>query len=148
MSGSQELAVAGPIVLRQTGSCDGESGIHTGLHVAGATGDTLLLVGSSAVSDLGGWTVSVPTDVAACNARAGDACNELLTDRPLEFRHAEDSDGDGVLETTGLQADMGEEATMGAYTLRVNLSQTGSGGYLCSDGGGTDYTNFWVIGPG
>lgn len=136
-----DMAAAGPVTLTQTGNCDGESGIHTALHVVGATGDTLLLVGARAVTGLGSWTVAVPT-TSACDPHAGDMCNELLTDRPLNFSH----EADGQLH--GVQLDMGMQTTLDAYTLRVNLSQTGSGEYLCSDGGGTDYTNFWITGPG
>lgn len=136
-----DMAAAGPVTLTQTGNCDGESGIHTALHVAGATGDTLLLVGARAVTGLGSWTVAVRT-TSACDPHAGDMCNELLTDRPLDFMH----EADGFL--SGVHLDMGMQTTLDAYTLRVNLSQTGSGDYLCSDGGGTDYTNFWITGPG
>ncbi len=133
-----DLAAAGEVTVVQTGGCDGKGGFYAAVLVYRGEypGELVLLTGSAAANGPGGWTVEVGPDTDTCPARPGDMCNEYLHNRPVALARGDES----------WSLYQGESATAMDVAMRIGLAQSGSGEYLCVDGGGTEY-NSWMITP-
>ncbi|MFN7147061.1 MAG: hypothetical protein ACK4YP_25050, partial [Myxococcota bacterium] len=84
------VAHAEEVTVTQQGSCDPKGGIHSSVHIAGPSGETLFLTGSGPVSDLGGWTVAFDEEASACALREGSTCSEYTREVPLSVRRGDD----------------------------------------------------------
>jgi hypothetical protein len=130
-----DLAAAGEVTVTQQGECGW--GIDTAVHVAGPSGDTLLLAGTIEAVDLAGWTIEAPPDTESCPGRASDGCYEWVHERPTWFTHGADV----------VALEQSETGELGGYHLQVNLSMSASGEVYCSDVG-NELTSYLVVGPG
>ena len=132
-----DLSAAGQVTVVQRGGCDGKGGFYNAVAVmAGQDPDHMLFIaGNVGATDLFGWTVETDRDVDTCPARPGDACNEFLHNRPIVVSRGDD----GVVLYQGQTQPFGQLAT-----VHVGIARSGSGEYLCMDGGGTEY-DAWLI---
>ena len=132
------LWALGPLTLVQTGGCDGESGYYNAVWVyaPGDSSQTILVTGSSTIDEFAGWTIESLRDINTCIARPSDGCNEFMHNRAVHVEHGIESQ----------QLFQGTEAIIEGFDVMIVAAQSGSGGYDCTDGPGTELDN-WVIVP-
>lgn len=139
LSALPDLAAAGEVTITQQGGCDPKGGIDAAVHIAGPSGDTLLLAGAVEVTDLGGWTVDADFEDRSCGlVEQTDGCWEYSREVPVRVLRGDD----------GGAYWQGDEASFGPhYTVRVNSATFFTGELSCEDVGDSAL-NYWIVGPG
>lgn len=133
-----DLSAVGEVTLTQTGDCAGDAATQAAVHVAGPSGDTLLLTGMISIDGFAGWSVAADRDTTACPGLATpDGCWEFTHERPVAVTRG----GTTATFHEGQEAAFGE-----GYTVRVSYASSGSGELSCDDAS-MDATAYWIVGP-